>query len=133
MSMPISDSCWLVAASLLLAACSNEPDNGVLAEVEADQVRDAAAAGRIPCALAGADAFRLNCTMERVAGADGETLVLGRPDAGYRRFRITSDGSGVIAADGADVASVTLIDDGQIEVTVATDRYRLPATVKSGE
>lgn len=133
MSMPISDSRWLVAASLLLAACSNEPDNAVLAEVEADQVRDAAAAGRIPCALAGADAFRLNCTMERVAGADGETLVLGRPDAGYRRFRITSDGRGVIAADGADVASVTLIDDGQIEVTVATDRYRLPATVKGGE
>jgi hypothetical protein len=133
MFMPISDSCWLVAASLLLAACSNEPDNAVLAEVEADQVRDAAAAGRIPCALAGADAFRLNCTMERVAGADGETLVLGRPDAGYRRFRITSDGRGVIAADGADVASVTLIDDGQIEVTVATDRYRLPATVKGGE
>jgi hypothetical protein len=132
--MRIFDRPSALAAMLLLASgCSNEPDNAVLAEVEADQVRDAAAAGRIPCALAGADAFRLNCTMERVAGADGETLVLGRPDAGYRRFRITTDGRGVIAADGADVASVTLVDDGQIEVVVATDRYRLPATVKGSQ
>ncbi len=132
--MPISDRHWPLAVFILLAgACSSEPDNAILAEVEADQVRDAAAAGRIPCALAGADAFRLNCTMERVASADGETLVLGRADAGYRRFRITTDGRGVIAADGADMASVTLVDDGQIEVAVATDRYRLPATVRRSE
>lgn len=132
--MPISDRRLVLAAIFLaIGGCSNEPDNAVLAEVEADQVRDAAAAGRIPCALAGAEAFRLNCTMERVAGAEGETLVLGRPDAGYRRFRITTDGRGVIAADGADVASVTLVDDGQIEVAVATDRYRLPATVKGSQ
>ena len=132
--MPISDRRLAFAALfLVIGGCSNEPDNAVLAEVEADQVRDAAAAGRIPCALAGADAFRLNCTMERVASAEGETLVLGRPDAGYRRFRITTDGRGVIAADGADVATVPPVDDGQIEVAVATDRYRLPATVKGSQ
>jgi hypothetical protein len=132
--MRISNQLLSIAATMLLiSGCSREPDNSVLAKVEAEQVRDAAAAGRIPCALAGAEAFRLNCTMERIAGPQGETLVMGRADAGYRRFRVTSDGRGVIAADGSDPAQVTLIDDGQIEVAVAGDRYRLPATVKGSQ
>jgi hypothetical protein len=113
---------------LLLAGCAAEPDNQELAKVEADQTRDAAAAGRIFCALGGAEDFAQNCTMEQIASADGTILVLGRADAGYRRFRVTTDGRGVEAADGAEAASVTLIDNGLIEVAVATDRYRLPAT-----
>ncbi len=115
------------AVLLILAACSSEPDNGELAAVEATQTRDAAAAGRVFCALGGAEAFALNCTMEQIASNDGTILVLGRQDAGYRRFRITTDGRGVEAADGAEQAAVVLIDNGMIEVTVADDRYRLPA------
>lgn len=134
MSMPISDRSIVIAiAALTLAACGSEPDNGVLAEVEAEQVRDAAEAGRVPCALGGADVFRLDCTMERVAGADGETLVLGRPNVGYRRFRVTTDGRGVIAADGAEQAQVAIVEDGVIEVAVGGDRYRLPATTRAAE
>lgn len=119
--------------ALLLAACSNEPDNGELAAVEATQTRDAAAAGRIYCALGGAEAFALNCTMEQIASSDGTILVLGRQDAGYRRFRITTDGRGVEAADGAEPAIVALVDNGLIEVSVGQDRYRLPAREQSAQ
>ena len=122
---------WLVAALLPLAACSGQPDNQKLAEVEAQQVRDAADAGRIFCALGGDPHFRLNCTVDRIASSDGPVLMLGREDAGYRRFRITTDGRGVVAADGAEPATVSVMDNGLIEVAVAQDRYRLPATVRN--
>ncbi|WP_246202865.1 hypothetical protein [Sphingomonas lacunae] len=115
---------------MALSACSTEPDNQKLAEVEAQHVRDAADAGRIFCALNGEQHFQLNCTLDRIASADGQLLMLGRADAGYRRFRITSDGRGVVTADGADEARVSLMDNGLIEVAVAQDRYRLPATVR---
>jgi hypothetical protein len=118
---------------LALAACSGEPDNSELAEVEATQTRDAAAAGRVYCALGGADAFALTCTMEQIASTDGTILVLGRQDSGYRRFRITTDGTGVVAADGAEPAVVSLIDNGMIEVAIADDRYRLPARQRPAE
>lgn len=120
----------IAGALLAIAACDARPDNTKLAEVEADQVRDAASAGRVSCALGGASAFRLDCTMDRIASADGTVLVLGRADSGYRRFRITTDGRGLVAADGAEQANVVIIDDGMIEVTVADDRYRLPATLR---
>lgn len=120
-----------VPGACLLAACNSGPDNAVLADVEAAQVRQAAAAGRIPCALGGARVFRIDCSMDRIASADGEALVLGRADAGYRRFRIVDDGRGVITADGAEQADVAIVEDGMIEVTVGEDRYRLPATMRA--
>ncbi len=135
MFMRISDGRWVAAtaAMLAVAACSSDPDNSELAAVEATQTRDAAAAGRVYCALGGSDAFALNCTMEQIASANGTILVLGRQDVGYRRFRVTTDGTGVEAADGAEAALVTLIDNGMIEVTVADDRYRLPARQRQNE
>lgn len=120
-----------LAAALLLCACNQAPDNSRIAEVEADQVRAAADAGRIFCALAGEPNFRLDCTMDRMTSDEGATLVLGRADAGYRRFRVMTDGRGVVAADGAEPARVALIDNGMIEVAVAQDRYRIPATIRS--
>lgn len=120
----------LTAAMASLASCSSEPDNQRLAEVEAQQVRDAADAGRIFCALGGEAHFQLNCTLDRIASNEGPVLMLGRADAGYRRFRVTSDGRGVVAADGAEPARVSVMDNGLIEVAVAEDRYRLPATVR---
>lgn len=117
--------------AVLLTGCNREPDNAVIAAVEAKQLTDAAEAGRVPCALAGEAEFRLNCTMERIAGGEGETLVLGRADAGYRRFRIVSDGRGVVAADGAEPARVSIVAEGVIEVAVGNDRYRLPAAMRN--
>jgi len=36
----------------------------------------------------------------------------------------------VVAADGADAASVKVVGADAIEVAIGGDRYRLPATVK---
>lgn len=115
------------AGFLLLAACGGAPDNGDLAEAEARGSREAAEDGRIECALEGAELFDRTCTVEEISGADGTVLVVGRPNVGYRRLQITTDGRGVVSADGAEPAKVTIVGDGMIEVTVANDRYRLPA------
>lgn len=98
---------------LILAACDAAPET--------------ATAGRIDCALEGAQAFERDCTLTEMAGADGTVLVVGRADSGYRRLAVTDDGRGVIAADGAEPATVAIVGDGLIEVTVGSDRYRLPA------
>ncbi len=112
---------------LLLAACDRAPDNAKLAEAEAKQSRDAANDGRIDCALEGAKLFDRTCTVQEISGADGAVLVVGRSDVGYRRLQITTDGRGVISADGAEVANVSIVDEGVIEVAIGNDRYRLPA------
>jgi hypothetical protein len=123
----------LLLVVLVVTGCNREADNQALAATEAQQVRDAATSGRIFCALGGASGFRLDCTMDRMTSTDGTVLVLGRDDAGFRRFRITNDGRGVVAADGAEQARVTVIDNGMIEVAVAQDRYRLPATIRTSQ
>ncbi|WP_198040494.1 hypothetical protein [Sphingopyxis sp. QXT-31] len=112
---------------LLLAACDRAPDNAKLAEAEAKQSRDAANDGRIDCALEGAKLFDRTCTVQEISGADGAVLVVGRSDVGYRRLQITTEGRGVISADGAEVANVSIVDEGVIEVAIGNDRYRLPA------
>ncbi|WP_232014897.1 MULTISPECIES: hypothetical protein [unclassified Sphingopyxis] len=112
---------------LLLAACGGAPDNGDLAEAEARGSREAAAEGRIECALEGAKLFDRTCTVEEISGADGTVLVVGRANVGYRRLQIATDGRGVVSADGAEPAKVTIVGDGMIEVAIGSDRYRLPA------
>lgn len=118
----------LLAPALLLAAgCDSAPDNGTLAEAEARGSREAAANGRIECALEGAALFDRTCTLEEMTGADGTTLIVGKPTVGYRRLQITTDGRGVVAADGSQPATVAIVGDGMIEVAIGADRYRLPA------
>lgn len=113
----------LLALTLLsLAACERQPADPVIAA--------AAKAAHIPCALAGSASFAPDCTIEKMITGDGLALVMHHPDGGFRRLLVTSDGRGVIAADGADEARVVVIDPATIEVTVGKDRYRLPATVK---
>ncbi|MGQ3100669.1 MAG: hypothetical protein ACT6Q5_07030 [Sphingopyxis solisilvae] len=116
-----------IVGLLLLAACGGAPDNGDLAEAEARGARDAAANGRIECALEGAKLFDRTCTVEEISGPDGAVLVVGRANVGYRRLQITTDGRGVVSADGAEPAKVTIVGDGVIEVAIGSDRYRLPA------
>lgn len=112
---------------LLLAACNDKPNNADIAAAEAKQSRDAANDGRIECALEGAKLFDRTCTVQEMSGAEGAVLVVGRSDVGYRRLQITTDGRGVISADGAEVANVSIVDEGVIEVAIGNDRYRLPA------
>jgi hypothetical protein len=114
------------AALLGTSACGDaeQPSQGADAKI-------AAAAGddRIECATGGDDGFERVCTLERQSGAEGIILVLRAPDGGFRRLRVTSDGQGVVVADGAEPAVVTPLGPELIEVSIGRDRYRLPATV----
>jgi hypothetical protein len=122
----------LIAALLSLAACSSEPDNTALAEAEANAGAAAAAEGRISCAMGGATLFDRKCTMDRMTSSDGPILIVGREGQGYRRLLVTTDGRGVVSADGAEPALVTIIDKAMIEVAVGGDRFRLPADASGG-
>ncbi|KQM41478.1 hypothetical protein [Sphingomonas sp. Leaf10] len=114
--------------ALLLGACDRRPDPNVLANVDAEQRTAAADAGRIECAT-GTAPVAADCTIERTADGNDTILTLRQPDGGFHRLRITRDGRGVIAADGAEVAKVTVIGNDRIEVAIGDARYRLPATV----
>lgn len=125
-----------LAASFILAACSadrqpsagsgiNEFENA-LAQASSDAEDD----GRIVCAPAGNAAFSRQCTLDRVQSTEGLILTVHKPDGGFRRLLVVKDGRGVIAADGAEAAKVTIVADHQIEVAIGGDRFRLPATMK---
>ncbi|HEX8308635.1 MAG TPA: hypothetical protein VF645_09485 [Allosphingosinicella sp.] len=103
-----------VALLPLLAGCGGPP--GAKAE------------DRIECAVEGA-AFERVCTVERSAGPQ-TLLTLRGPDGSFRRLVVTRDGRGVAAADGAEPAAVTVLGKDLIEVSIGSDRYRLPARVR---
>jgi hypothetical protein len=101
-----------------------------LASAEASVAKAAADNGLISCAVSGASVFAARCEVETAQTKEGLILTLRHPDGGFRRLLVVKDGRGVIAADGADVAVVKPIAQNLIEVALAGDTYRLPATVK---
>ncbi|MDP9413328.1 MAG: hypothetical protein M3Q08_04395 [Pseudomonadota bacterium] len=113
---------------LLVAACGDPDAATERALAKAEEL--AAEAGRIECAVEGATGFARACVIERVSGPEGTTLLLHHPGGGFRRLLVTTDGRGVVAADGADPAIVSVVAGNRIEVVVAGDRYRLPAKIK---
>jgi hypothetical protein len=130
MSMRISSA---AVTLLLLAGCGGEQkaDTGTLAQTEADSRVKAADDGRLDCAPAGENAFQRSCLLDQTRDADGNlVLTVSHPDGSFRRLLVTTDGRGVVAADGAEKAVVTTINPREIEVSLAGNRYRLPATVK---
>ena len=114
MSLRISSAAPLL---LLLGACS--------ADVGAAEGEDEF----IACALGGATEFAHDCAVERSEQDGTLFLVVRHPDGAFRRFEVLPDGRGVAAADGAEPAQVSAIEDG-IEVAVGSDRYRFPATIR---
>ena len=122
----------------LLAACgstkptgnaaSGTPDEATIPAPAATAAAQAAADDRIECAIDGA-AFARACTVERSPGPEGLVLTVHAPAGSFRRLRVTKDGRGVVAADGAEPAKVAVLGPGRIEVAIGGDRYRLPATV----
>ena len=114
-----------------LAACGQpEGDTNSLAEAEAKARSDAADSGQIDCAVSGMTTFSRSCVVEREM-ANGELmLTIRHDDGGFRRFKVMKDGSGVVAADGAEPAIVTTQGPSSILVQVGADKYLLPATVK---
>jgi len=128
----------LTTASLVLAACSsgsqapagNGNGNSDLDNALAQAGADADDDGRIVCAPAGNAALSRQCTLDRVQSAEGLVLTIHKPDGGFRRLLVVKDGRGVVAADGAEPAKVTIVEANQIEVAIGGDRFRLPATIK---
>lgn len=106
----------LAALLPLLAACGGPP------VAKADE--------RIECAVDGTAAFARACTVERSSGGSGVILTIRSPSGSFRRLVTTSDGRGVMAADGAEEAMVTVVGAQAIEVAIGGDRYRLPARVR---
>lgn len=127
--MRISSLGWLI----LLAACGKaETDTRMLARAEASQSATAADGGALNCAVAGAATFSRDCTLDREQTPRGLMLTARHPNGGFRRLLVTGDGRGVVAADGAEPAIVTVVNAEEIEVTIGDDHYRLPATVREG-
>ncbi len=136
----------VVAVALTLAACSGggaeKADSGaqgtklalddplVKAEAKAEQARGEADNVKLVCAVSGATAFARVCDIERSETDKGLLLTVRHPDGGFRRLLVVKDGRGVVAADGAERAIVTPIGPKEIEVALAGNRYRLPATVR---
>lgn len=115
-----------------LTACGEpKSDPAAIAQVEAAQRRDAEEDGRIVCARSGSDDFARVCTLERATSSAGLELIVRHPDGAFHRLLVTTDGRGIVAADGAERAVVTVIGDDRIEVALGGDRYRLPATVRA--
>lgn len=122
----------LLPLLLALVACGQaNTDTQVLAQVGASQSAEAADNGRVQCAPAGGAAFARNCEIERTETERGMVLTIRHPDGGFRRLLVTSDGRGVVAADGAEPAVVTLLGKDEIEVALGDDHYRLPVTLQA--
>ncbi|MCK9542312.1 MAG: hypothetical protein M0R03_09825 [Novosphingobium sp.] len=103
---------------LLLASCSGGAEQGEPEAVKADT---------ITCAVNGAAEFAAEgCTLEREAQG---TVIVRHADGGFRRLRPASDGRSFEAADGADKAESAVVGNA-VEVSIATDRYRIPIEAK---
>jgi len=109
-----------LGAFAALAACGGPPSGGGNVTVAVD--------GRIECRSGNAP-FARACSVEQSESGAGRVLILRKPDGGFRRLLVIRDGRGVIAADGAEPARVTVIGAGRIEVVIGADAFRLPATV----
>jgi hypothetical protein len=114
-----------LTALLLPAGCGDVAETSQKTPAAAETGEE-----RVDCAPAGTGEFQRACTIERLQSARGTILTVRHPDGGFRRLLVTTDGRGVIAADGAERAVVSLIRQDRIEVALAGHRYRLPATVK---
>jgi hypothetical protein len=116
------------AVFLLLAACGRgEPEtmtNGAAPPAPGEPDN------RIECRTGAATAYARACSVESAESPRGRILTIRKADGGFRRLLQTDDGRGVVAADGAEPAHVTLLHDGRIEVEIGGDRFRLPARVR---
>ena len=109
--------------TLLVALSACQPAGPQNATLEAD--------GRIDCRIGNDDQYQRYCSVERERTDQGVLLTVRKPDGGFRRLLATRDGRGVVAADGAEEAQVTIVGENLIEVAIAGDHFRLPARVGS--
>ncbi|MBT2187678.1 hypothetical protein [Sphingobium nicotianae] len=127
------------ASGLLLAGCqqqslspgdaANAMDAAAATRSPVQQVKDWVEGGsdpraRIYCGRGSDGPVAQDCRMEIVADGKGRTLILSRPDGGFRRVRIGADGK-LATADGAVEARVAATDKA-IGVVVGEERYSVP-------
>ena len=108
---------------LLLSSCGSPPaveSNGAAAPAAGEPDN------RIDCQPAGETAFTHSCTVELAE----RLITIRKADGGFRRLRMTDDGTGVVAADGAEPAHVSLLPDRRIEVELGGDHFLLPARIR---
>lgn len=122
--MPISDRAAFFGAVVLAASALSG------CHKQAADPFGTGDAERIECRIGAATSFDRACAVERTSGPDGLVLTIRHPDGGFRRLLVTKDGRGVVAADGAEPATVTVEGGDGILVSIGGDNYRLPATVK---
>lgn len=103
---------------LSLSACSGDSEPGPV-----NIARE-----HIDCALGGSAELKPACSVERIEGDDGLTLVVHHPDGASRRFVVRTDGTGLVPQKGAEPSRSRLVDH-RLEVTVGPDRYLFPITV----
>jgi len=116
-------------AALLLAACGSAGPPAVVAN-GAEAPEPGTPDNRIDCQPEGQAGFARACSVEISDGGEGRILTIRKADGGFRRLRVTADGSGVAAADGAERTDVVILPGGGIEVEIGGDRFRLPARVR---
>ena len=105
---------------LLLTACGGgAEEEGATLETD----------GKIDCRIGADTQFTRFCGLERAKTEQGTLITVRKPDGGFRRLLTTRDGRGVVAADGAEQAEVTIVGDNLIEVAIAGDSFRLPARI----
>ena len=121
--VPCARARFIAAASLCLLVAACDGSSG-----SSKERGEVAGGGVADCAIGPGAGWMRGCSVER----EGGLLTVRHPDGAFRRFRIVGDGRGLIAADGAEQAKVAILDKGLIEVSVAQDRYRLPASVAEG-
>ena len=112
-----------LALCLMLAACGDGADDKAKALVQAGGVTGKVS--DVECAIGADAAWSNDCVSDRA----GSALTIRHPDGGFRRFNILSDGRGLEAADGAEIAQVQMVDGNRIEVRIGGDRYRLPVKI----
>src|SRR3546814_19922762 len=109
----------VAALTLVLSACGSPGEQEEMADID----------GKLYCAVDGANELTQSCTLERIDGPEGHVLALHHPGGGFRRFRIVSDGRGVIPADGAEQAQLTLAGDHIVDVPCGHDPLHPPANL----
>lgn len=85
--------------------------------------------GRVDCRIGADTQFEHFCTIERSRTEQGLIITVRKPDGGFRRLLATRDGRGVVAADGAEQATVQVLGNDRIEVAIGGDSFRLPARI----
>lgn len=117
-----------VLALALVAGCSGQGDES--ATVTAADIEDETgeAVETIECAVGGASQLEKVCPVERIRRGDKLELVVIHPNGGFRRFLVTTDGRGLVPADGAQQIALEFDARGFADVRIGDDRYLFPAT-----